>query len=521
MKIINEIRMFRLFPFCLLLLVSCGNGSNSNIKLDKSVLIDKIAGGWAGKMVGVSYGAPTEFKSLGKIIEDSILWEPKNIENAKWEDDLYVQMSLMDVMEQRGINADAKVYQEFFANAHYKLWHANAQARKNYYDSIFPPLSGHPDFNLHADDIDFQIEADYIGMMCPGLPQLANQWSDKIGHIMNYGDGVYGGAFIAALYSGAYLDDDIYDIITKALRSLPVESDYYKIIQDVLSFYKQYPKDWKKTWQKIQDKWEGTDICGAGVNFNIDAKLNGAYVAIGLLYGEGDIVKTMDITTRCGHDSDCNPSSALGVLGIIKGFHSFPVEYKKVLENIKDTLFIHTDYTLEKAIHKTLSNIEKNIIDCGGTVTEDFIEFKSQEPKPLPFEVSFPNTVFSKRTILHKDSSCEMKGKWNIENNVIFSDHEGDKVSFEFEGTGIALYGWWVKNGGKADVYVDGALKRTIDCYYYYGKHEHKNANIFHILNLQEGKHEIRLVVRGDKKVESQGCVIGIRDAVIFQTAKK
>ena len=53
------------------------------------------------------------------------------------------------------------------------------------HDSIFPPQSGHPDYNLHADDIDFQIEADYIGFMCPGMPQTANKMADKIGHIMN------------------------------------------------------------------------------------------------------------------------------------------------------------------------------------------------------------------------------------------------------------------------------------------------------------------------------------------------
>ena len=114
------------------------------------------------------------------------------------------------------------------------LWHANVQARKNYFDSIFPPQSGHPDYNLHADDIDFQIEADYIGFMCPGMPQTANKMADKVGHIMNYGEGVYGGMFVAALYSEAYLQNDIPSIINKALQSIPAESDYYKNIQDAL-----------------------------------------------------------------------------------------------------------------------------------------------------------------------------------------------------------------------------------------------------------------------------------------------
>jgi len=45
---------------------------------------------------------------------------------------------------------------------------------------------------------------------------------------MNYGDGIYGGIFIAALYSEAYFESDIPVIIDKALKSIPAESDYGK-----------------------------------------------------------------------------------------------------------------------------------------------------------------------------------------------------------------------------------------------------------------------------------------------------
>ena len=37
-------------------------------------LEDKIRGGWAGQMIGVSYGAPTEFKSNAKINNGEIQW---------------------------------------------------------------------------------------------------------------------------------------------------------------------------------------------------------------------------------------------------------------------------------------------------------------------------------------------------------------------------------------------------------------------------------------------------------------
>ena len=43
-------------------------------------------------------------------------------------------------------------------------------------------------------------------------------------------------------------------------------------------------------------KWGHVDICGAGIPYNIDAKLNGAYIVLGLLYGKNDVDKTMEIT---------------------------------------------------------------------------------------------------------------------------------------------------------------------------------------------------------------------------------
>jgi hypothetical protein len=53
-----------------------------------------VRGGWAGQMIGVSFGAPTEFKSNGKIIEGDLpAWTPDRIENAIDQDDLYVEMT--------------------------------------------------------------------------------------------------------------------------------------------------------------------------------------------------------------------------------------------------------------------------------------------------------------------------------------------------------------------------------------------------------------------------------------------
>jgi hypothetical protein len=269
-----------LLIFILLASASCKNSSDEFKSISPEILKDKIAGGWAGKMMGVTYGAPTEFRAMKRIYEDPIKWKPSDSWESMWQDDIYVQLTFLMTMDKYGIEAPAKLFHEMFAKAGYQLWHANMQARKNYYDSIFPPASGSPEFSMHADDIDFQIEADYIGFMCPGMPQTGSEIASKIGHIMNYGDGVYGGIFVGALYSEAYFEPDIQKIIDKALRSIPAESDFAKIVKDVIKLYRQNPSDWMAAWKELENKWGDVDICGAGSAFNIDAKLNGAYIVL-------------------------------------------------------------------------------------------------------------------------------------------------------------------------------------------------------------------------------------------------
>jgi hypothetical protein len=235
-----------------------------------------------------------------------------------------------------------------FAKDDYKLWHANQAARYNILNGIMPPASGHWMNNPHADDIDFQIEADFAGMMTPGMINASSTICDSIGHIMNYGDGFYGGAFMSAMYSAAYVTDDIHLVINEALKIIPAESRFYKTIADVIAWHKQYPDDWKKAWFEIEKKHSSEKGCSEGVfnAFNIDASLNAAYVVMGLLYGEKDFFKTMDVATRCGQDSDCNPATAAGILGVMIGYKNIPAYWKPALEEAEDLKFPYMNISL-------------------------------------------------------------------------------------------------------------------------------------------------------------------------------
>jgi hypothetical protein len=182
--------------------------SDGFFKISKEVLRDKIKGGWAGQVMGCTFGGPIEFKFRSTFIPDyqPIEWDKERIawhyDNAPGlYGDIYMDLTFVDVFEKEGMDAQAERFALAFANAGYPLWHANQAARYNILQGIPPPQSGHWIKNPHADDIDFQIEADFAGLMAPGLTGTAAAICDKIGHIMNYGNGWYGGVYVAAMNS--------------------------------------------------------------------------------------------------------------------------------------------------------------------------------------------------------------------------------------------------------------------------------------------------------------------------------
>src|SRR5258708_19467072 len=143
------------------------------------------------------------------------------IKNPGLYDDLYMDLTFVDVFEKEGLDAPVASHAKAYEEAGYMLGHANQAGRYNILHGIKPPQSGHWLNNPHADDIDFQVEADFSGLMSPGMPNTAAQIGDSIGHVMNYGDGCYVGVYVGPLYSLAFLSLNIRFIISIALNALP------------------------------------------------------------------------------------------------------------------------------------------------------------------------------------------------------------------------------------------------------------------------------------------------------------
>ena len=424
--------------------------SQGSFVLSKTSLQNKIKGGWAGQTIGVVYGAPVEFKYQGSLIDDqlNIPWNEHYVKYW-WDkkpglfDDIYTDLNFVKAFEKHGLNASSDSIAHHWSNTAYHLAHANQASRYNILNGIMPPASGFWKNNPHADDIDFQIEADFIGLMAPGMVNAATEIADRVGHVMNSGDGWYGGVFVSAMYSLAFVSDDPVYIVEQAAQTIPAGTKFHDCIADVIKWHKQYPNDWKQTWFEVQKKWNLDVGCpkGAFLGFNIDAKINSAYVAIGMLYGNGDFTKSIDIATRCGQDADCNPATVGGVLGVMLGYDKIPDFWLKPLQEIENDNFENTDVSLAKAYTWSFNHALGVIEKQGGKTAGEEVTIPLTKPVAVAFEQNFEKTFLVERSKVDKSFT--------------------DEIVLEFTGNGYLLYGNMVKRGKIDPDYIDRISKRT------------------------------------------------------------
>ena len=478
---------------CLLINTMILNAQQKTITFTKEELQNKIKGGWAGQTIGVTFGGPYEFRFNGTFIGDyqTLVWhdgylKKTMINNPGLYDDLYMDLTFVDIFEKYGLDTPVDSFAQAFAHAGYMLWHANQAARYNILNGIAAPASGNWMNNPHADCIDYQIESDFAGLMSPGMPNTASAISDKIGHIMNYGDGWYGGVYVGAMYSLAFVSHDINYIVKEALKTIPAKSEFYQCISDVIKWRNKYPDDWKQTWFEVQKKWADDIGCPDGVfaPFNIDAKINAAYVVIGLLYGKGDFTNTMQITTRCGQDADCNPSTAGGILGTVLGYDGIPAYWKQGLKEAEKINFKYTTMNLDDVYETSLKHALQNIERNGGSIKGNNITIKLQQPATVKFEKSFT-------------------GLYPAEKKKVNWSDTKDEISFDYEGTGFVLRGEtarWESQSDyviNAELYVDGIKTETFKLSVNFTTRRHELCWKY---DLPEGKHFVKVKILNPSK---------------------
>jgi hypothetical protein len=348
---------------------------------------DKMKAGWIGQIIGVSWGAPTEGRYQKIMPLDKMPPFTENLVNdAFGQDDLYVEMTFLRTMEEYGYDVPIRQAGIDFANSGYPLWVANAAGRGNLRNGIAPPDSSHPKFHNCAGAIDYQIEADYAGLIAPGMPDVVIALGEKFGRLMNYGDGVYAGQFMGAMYAEAFFEKDVMKLIEAGLRAIPKKCLYAGMVRDMIQWHKENPADWEKTWTLAEKKYNQDRTYNISA---LDVKREGAWVLMGLLYGQSDLDQTMIISCRCGFDSDCNPSSSGGILFTARGMADLPDRYYRKLDETK--IFSHTAYNFPRLLDVCEKLARQGLVRVGGRIEKDtdggeVLVIPVKAPTPSKFE---------------------------------------------------------------------------------------------------------------------------------------
>jgi hypothetical protein len=249
------------------------------------------------------------------------------------------------------------------------------------------------------------------------------------------------------MYSLAFIESDVQRLVKKALRMIPPESLYAQTVQAVIQGHRENPKDWRETWFRVLKEW-GEDVgCPEGVfsPFNIDARINSAWVVLGLLYGGGDFGKTIDISARAGDDSDCNPATAGGILGTMIGYGNIPPSWKQGLAEVEPLDFQYTTISLAEVYGLSFKHALEMVGRNGGVIDGESVQIKVQRPKAVPLEVSFEGHFPKERRPL------------DVRLNETAAEAE-----FSFEGIGFAVNGEAVKSSEEGPG-VDLEAEMTID----------------------------------------------------------
>jgi hypothetical protein len=320
--------------------------------------------------------------------------------------------------------------------------------------------------------------------------------------------------FVCGMYAAAYFENDPRRIVEAGLACIPEKSEYGLLIKDLLDWSAQHPDDWRKVWQLVEDKWDKDDPCpdGALADFNIDAKLNGAYIAFGLLFGKGDFLKTMEISTRCGQDSDCNPSSAAGVLGVVLGYNRIPDQFKSGVAGLADTKFSYTEYSFTDIVKSTEGRALKLNKDAGGSVSDQEVVVRVQKPKAPKLEQWTPG--IPDRRVKATNAAWSFTGDWESDKDAKVSRKAGNSAVLKFEGCAAAILGSLAQDCAKAEVYLDGKKVGLADAYIVERTHDNVLWNVY---GLKQGQHEIRLVTTDEADGRSKGKRIAIHGAVTYR----
>lgn len=308
--------------------------------------LEKVYSGYLGMNIGIRLGAPVEptiwsyerIKNTYGDITDYV----KEFKNFAADDDAngpyYFLRALYDDAKDRDVTPQdvARAWLNYAREGVGMFWwggygvSTEHTAFTNLKNGIEAPQSGSIEQNGHiiAEQIGGQIFIDTWGLVNPGNPQKAADFGEAAARVSHDGEGVLGARFFCAAIAQAFVTSDINEIIEVGLAQIPEDSTYAKVARAVLDFHAEHPDDFRACRDMLERDW-GYDKY-KGVCHIIP---NAGICILAMIYGQGDLSRTVEIATMCGWDTDCNAGNVGTVLGVAVGIEGVADKYRKPIND--------------------------------------------------------------------------------------------------------------------------------------------------------------------------------------------
>lgn len=314
---------------------------------------ERVYAGWLGKCIGVRLGAPVENWTAKEIadnlgeIEDFLPLPPGKI--FKPDDDTAMPMVLIRALEDFGVNVTAEQIGDtklnYLADQRGTIWWggygvaAEHTAYINLANGIPAPRSGSMAQNgkMLAEQIGGQIFSDIWGLVTPNNPGLAADLAARASSVSYDGEGISGGRFVAALNSCAFGESNPVRLIECALAHIPATSEYARVVNAVLDFYRAHPDDWRAGYRFLTQNFGYDKYPGA-----VPIISNAGIIVLALLYGKGDgstslttrFSRAIQIATNAGWDTDCNAGNVGAIMGVAVGLDGIESHWRDAMNDV-------------------------------------------------------------------------------------------------------------------------------------------------------------------------------------------
>ncbi|MFC1635177.1 ADP-ribosylglycohydrolase family protein [Planctomycetota bacterium] len=369
------------------IVVSASSGENRSgefIEISAEVLEDKIRGGLLAQLLGNLNGLAHENKYYDKP-GDVTEYTPGLPDGARTDDDTDIEwVYIVGMQEGRtAMLSPEQITRLWKKHINTHIWCSNLYVRRLMDIGLDPPLTSSLVLNPWANfNISGQFVCETFGLIAPAMPQTAARIGLNYTHVSIDGEPAQTTQLFTAMIATAFITSDIDEILDAGMASIDPKSSIVPIIRDVRRWHRENPADWRATRRLVKDKYTLYESRTRNQN---GYELCTAATIAALLYGEGDLVKTLIHAFNFGWDADNNAATAATIVGVIKGRSWMQQQGWDIADRYRNTTrpSMPEDETITRFGDRIIEVARRVIADNGGRISMDgkmFYRIRVQKP---------------------------------------------------------------------------------------------------------------------------------------------